>query len=78
MSVQLFSCPSSSRPTLVTHSLTVPFIVRDSKPYRQNRNLAILRGVMYMEVDEMADMMMDMEVNKVADEVADKLADMVK
>ena len=69
----IFSCPSSSRPTLVTHSLTVPFIVRGSKPSRQNRNLAILRGVMYMEVDEMADMMMDMEVNK-----ADKLADMVK
>ena len=63
---------------MVTHSLTVPFIVRGSKPSRQNRNLAILRGVMYMEVDEMADMMMDMEVNKVADEVADKLADMVK
>ena len=32
---RVFSCPSSSRPTLVTHSLThwlLPFIVMDSKP----------------------------------------------
>ena len=50
---------------MVTHSLTVPFIVRGSKPSRQNRNLAILRGVMYMEVDDVADMMMNIEVNKV-------------
>ena len=39
-----------------------------------NQNLAELRGVINMEVYEVADMMMDMEVDK----VADKVADMVK
>ena len=54
----VFSCPSSSRPTLVTYLLTVTFIVLDSKPsslpdqtgnltkLRGDRNLAKLMGVM--------------------------------
>ena len=58
-----FSCPSSSRPTLVTDCYGM-LTVRDSKPSRPNRNLAKVRRMMHME---MADMMMDMEVDKVDD-----------
>ena len=45
--ILVFSCPSSSRPTLVTYSLThVYVIVLDSKPSRPNPTLAKLMGIM--------------------------------
>ena len=46
----VFSCPSSSRPTLVTNLLTVMYIhcsgFKAFQPSRPNQNLAKLRGIM--------------------------------
>ena len=49
----------------------------DSKPSRQNQNLATLMGMMHRKVDQVADMMMDMEVDKVADMMVETEVDMV-
>ena len=69
----IFSCPSSSRPTLVINCSAFLHIdcygFKTFQLSRPNQNIAKLIGVMHMEVDQVVDMMMDMEVDKVADMV---------
>ena len=66
LDLDFLAAPALGLPWLLTDWLNV----RDSKPSIPYRNIAKLRGLMHMEVDEVADMMIDMEVDKVADKVA--------